>query len=80
VPAPPVSVHVSNGGGRGDATQRNYLRARRVTGAATCCVAADVSTAAGVYRRHVVTPASREAPLFAAPEPKCPLEFFPELS
>jgi hypothetical protein len=80
VSAPPASVHVSNGGRRRDATQRNYLRARRVTGAATCCVTADVGAAAGVYRRHVVTPASGEASLFAAPEPKRPLEFFPELS
>jgi hypothetical protein len=75
-----MSVHVCDGGCRGDSTQRYYFRARRVAGAATRCVSTDVSAAAGVYRRHVVMPASGEASFFAAPEPKCPPEFFPELS
>jgi hypothetical protein len=79
VPAPPASVHVCDGGRGADPAQGHDFRASRVAGAAARRVAADVSTASGVYRRHVVAPASGKAPLFAAPEPERPLEFLAEL-
>ena len=75
----PVSVCVSDGDVRGDTTQRYDLGARRVAGAPTCRVAADVRAAAGVYCRHTAS-ASGEATLVAAPYPKCTPEFLAELT
>ena len=75
----PPSVYVSDGEVGGETTQWYDLGARRVAGAATCRVAADVRTAASVYRRHVAS-ASREATLVAAPQPKRTSEFLAELT
>lgn len=51
----PMSVNVSDGEVGGETTQRYDLGASGVASAATCRVAADVRTAAGVYRRHVAS-------------------------
>jgi len=75
----PPSVHVSDGEVGGETAQRYDLGARHVAGAATCRVAADVRTAASVYRRHAAS-ASRESTLLAAPQPKRTSEFLAELT
>jgi len=74
-----MSVDVRDGEVGGETAHRYDFGARRVAGAATCRVAADVRTAAGVYRRHVAS-ASREATLLAAPKSKRTPEFLAEFT
>jgi hypothetical protein len=75
----PTSVDVRDGEVGGETAHGYDLGARSVAGAATCRIAADVRTAAGVYCRHVAS-ASREATLLAAPRAKRTPEFLAELA
>jgi len=75
----PMSVDVRDGEVAGETTHRYDLSARGVAGAATCRVAADIRTTAGVYSRHVAS-ASREATILAAPQTKRTFEFLAEFT